>query len=127
MEQLTVAGQQVPLKITLRDLIESRDKGLDVGDLDVLRGVALNSLTAVDIAVGLYKERCDKNALLDAIEPVMADFVDAFRNRLVVFFPVLGVMLEAVANDLKGLTPEDEDSTESGEPSENAGQSSDSE
>ena len=101
---MNINGNEIELRVELKQLYAARRKGCDIGDLrnGKLEAIAVNLLDALEAAWLVYEKQLktagvktfDALLLIDASE--LTKLADQFREELSVFFPVMKATLNEI-------------------------------
>ena len=102
---MQINGEDIELRVELKQLYAARRKGCDIGDLSngKLQAIAVNLLDALEAAWMVYDKQLkaagvktfDAFLALDSDE--LTKLADQFRGELAVFFPAMKAILNELA------------------------------
>ena len=112
---MQINGEDIELRVELKQLYAARRKGCDIGDLSngKLQAIAVNLLDALEAAWMVYDKQLKAagvrtfDAFLALDNDELTKLADQFRGELAVFFPAmkailneLAVVMEQVSNQI---------------------------
>ena len=112
---MQINGNEIELRVELKQLYAARRKGCDIGDLSngKLQAIAVNLLDALEAAWMVYDKQLKAagvrtfDAFLALDNDELTKLADQFRGELAVFFPAvkailneLAVVMEQVSNQI---------------------------
>ena len=112
---MQINGNEIELRVELKQLYAARRKGCDIGDLSngKLQAIAVNLLDALEAAWMVYDKQLKAagvrtfDAFLALDNDELTKLADQFREELAVFFPAmkailneLAVVMEQVSNQI---------------------------
>ena len=112
---MQINGEDIELRVELKQLYAARRKGCDIGDLSngKLQAIAVNLLDALEAAWMVYDKQLKAagvrtfDAFLALDNDELTKLADQFREELAVFFPAmkailneLAVVMEQVSNQI---------------------------
>ncbi len=102
---MQINGEDIELRVELKQLYAARRKGCDIGDLSngKLQAIAVNLLDALDAAWLVYDKQLKAagvktfDAFLALDNDELTKLADQFRGELAVFFPAMKAILNELA------------------------------
>lgn len=123
---MKIDGNEIELRVELKQLYAARRKGCDIGDLSngKLQAIAVNLLDALEAAWMVYEKQLKaagvKNfdALLACDAKELTQLADQFREELSVFFPAMKAILSEIRAVMAQIANQIASGQASGEPQE---------
>lgn len=102
---MQINGEDIELRVELKQLYAARRKGCDIGDLSngMLQQIAVNLLDALEAAWLVYDKQLKAagvktfDAFLALDNEELTKLADQFRGELAVFFPAMKAILNELA------------------------------
>lgn len=102
---MQINGEDIELRVELKQLYAARRKGCDIGDLSngKLQAIAVNLLDALEAAWMVYDKQLKAagvktfDAFLALDNDELTKLADQFRGELAVFFPAMKAILNELA------------------------------
>ena len=102
---MQINGNEIELRVELKQLYAARRKGCDIGDLSngKLQAIAVNLLDALEAAWMVYDKQLKAagvktfDAFLALNNDELTKLADQFRGELAVFFPAMAAILNELA------------------------------
>ena len=102
---MQINGEDIELRVELKQLYAARRKGCDIGDLSngKLQAIAVNLLDALEAAWMVYDKQLKAagvktfDAFLALDNDELTKLADQFRGELAVFFPALKAIMNELA------------------------------
>ena len=102
---MQINGEDIELRVELKQLYAARRKGCDIGDLSngKLQAIAVNLLDALEAAWMVYDKQLKAagvktfDAFLALNNDELTKLADQFRGELAVFFPAMAAILNELA------------------------------
>ena len=100
-----INGEDIELRVELKQLYAARRKGCDIGDLSngKLQAIAVNLLDALEAAWMVYDKQLKAagvktfDAFLALDNDELTKLADQFRGELAVFFPAMKAIMNELA------------------------------
>lgn len=102
---MQINGEDIELRVELKQLYAARRKGCDIGDLSngKLQAIAVNLLDALEAAWMVYDKQLKAagvktfDAFLALDNDELTKLADQFRGELAVFFPAMKAIMNELA------------------------------
>ena len=102
---MQINGEDIELRVELKQLYAARRKGCDIGDLSngKLQAIAVHLLDALEAAWMVYDKQLKAagvktfDAFLALNNDELTKLADQFRGELAVFFPAMAAILNELA------------------------------